>query len=297
MSQAKENVMKRAALILMTTLALPGWIAAQTTVDQRRPAAPDGIVEIENPAGSVKVVGWDKAEVWVKGTLAPGAELDLEGSDNRTEIEIEVESHPGPPSDIEVHVPAGSQVEVEGFNADIEVSGVTGTVEAETLNGGITQSGAAKEVSLASVNGTVEVTGARGLIEVEVVNGTVTIRDSSGQLDASTVNGELAVSGGPFAEAALESVAGDVKFQADLGAQGRLDVETVSGDAEIVVAADIQAEFSISTFSGEIGNELGVGTVQQDEYDPEKELSFSTGSGGARITVETLSGNVNIRKR
>ncbi len=289
--------MKRAALILMTTLAMPAWLAAQATVDQRRPAAPDGIVEIENPAGSVKVVGWDKAEVWVKGTLAPDAELDFGGSDKRTEIEIEVENHPGAPSDIEVHVPAGSQVEVEGFNADIEVSGVTGTVEAETLHGGITQTGAAREVSLASVNGTVDVTGARGLIQVEVVNGTVAIRDSSGQLEASTVNGELVVAGGPFEKAALESVAGGVRFEADLGAQGRLDVETVSGAAEVFVAANLKADFSISSFSGEIGNELGMGTVEQQDFLPAKELSFSTGSGGARITVETLSGTVNIRKR
>lgn len=289
--------MKRAALILTTILALPAWLAAQSTVDQRRPAARDGIVEIENPSGSIKVVGWDKAEVWVKGTLAPDAKLDFEGSEKRTEIEVEVEDHPGGPSDIEVHVPAGSKVEVEGFNADIEISGVTGTVEAETLNGAITHAGATREVTLESVNGTVEVTGTSGLIQVEVVNGTVAIRDSSGELEASTVNGELVVSGGPFDEAALESVAGDVRFEADLGAQGRLDVETVSGAAEVFVDPSIKADFTITTFSGEIGNELGLGTVEQDEYTPAKELSFSTGSGGARIKVETLSGAANIRKR
>jgi DUF4097 and DUF4098 domain-containing protein YvlB len=289
--------MKRSALILMTILALPAGLAAQTPVDARRPAAPDGIVEIENPSGSIRVVGWDKAEVWVQGTLAPDAELDFGGSEKRTDIEVEVEDHPGAPSDIEVHVPAGSHVEVEGFHADIEVRGVTGTVEAETLNGGIIQSGGAREVTLASVHGSVEVAGASGLIQVEVVNGTVTIRESSGGLEASTVNGELVVAGGPFEKAALESVAGDVRFEADLGAQGRLDVETVSGTAEIFVASNIKADFSISTFSGEIENELGVGTVEQQEYLPAKELSFSTGSGGARITVETLSGSVNIRKR
>ena len=39
---------------------------AQTTVDQKRPAAPDGTVSIEKMAGSVKVTGWDKAEVQVR---------------------------------------------------------------------------------------------------------------------------------------------------------------------------------------------------------------------------------------
>ena len=194
-------------------------------------------------------------------------------------------------------MPAGSHVEIESFDADIDVSGVTGSIEAETMNGGISQSGAAKEISLQSANGSVEVSGARGRIQVEVVNGTVTVEDSSGHLEASAVNGELVVTGGPFERAALESLAGGVRFDADLAAQGRLDIETVSGTAEIFVAPNIKADFSVSTFAGEIGNDLGVGTVQKEEFMTAKELSFSTGSGWARITVETLSGSIHIRKR
>ena len=52
--------MKRAALVLATVLAVPAWLGAQTPVDQKRPASPDGTVRIENMAGSVKVTGWDK---------------------------------------------------------------------------------------------------------------------------------------------------------------------------------------------------------------------------------------------
>jgi DUF4097 and DUF4098 domain-containing protein YvlB len=297
MSKEEENVMKHAALALMSIMIVPAWLAAQTPVDERRPAAPNGTVEIENMFGSIKVVGWDQAEVRVTGTLAPDAELEIDGAEQHIGIEVDVEEHTDATSDLEVHVPSGSQVEIEGVNAEIEVSGVTGTVEAETVNGGISLHGAAKDVSLQSVNGAVDVNGARGRIEVEVVDGSVTIQDASGEIEASTVNGEVIVGGGPFERAALESVAGAVSFKADLAAGGRLDVETVSGSAEIYVPASIAADFAITTFSGEINNELGIGTVEQQEYVPAKELSFSTGSGGARITVDTLSGSVHIRKR
>jgi hypothetical protein len=298
MSRKKENAMKRAALALMSIMIIPAWLAAQTPVDERRPAAADGTVEIENLFGSVKVIGWDKAEVQVTGTLAADAELEFGGAEKHIGIEVEVEGHADAgTSDLEVHVPSGSHVEIEGVHAEIEVSGVIGSVEAETINGGITLRGAAKEVSLQSVNGAVDVSGPRGRTEIEVVNGSVTIQDASGHVEASTVNGEVIVGGGPFEKAALESVAGSVSFKADLAAMGRLDVETVSGSVEILVPANIKADFSISTFSGEIENDLGVGTVQQQEYIPAKELSFSTGSGGARITVDTLSGSVHIRKR
>ena len=96
--------MKRAALILVTILVLPGWLVAQNTVDQKRPAASDAVVNIENMAGSVKVTGWDRAEVQVKGTLDPDATLDLGGSEKRILVEVQVEGNPmSARSDIEVY--------------------------------------------------------------------------------------------------------------------------------------------------------------------------------------------------
>jgi DUF4097 and DUF4098 domain-containing protein YvlB len=292
-------VMKRSALTVMAILAAPAWLVAQTPVDERRDAAADGVVEIENLAGSVKVVGWAETAVRVTGTLAAGAELDFQASGERTQIEVEVDDD-NPieaVSDLEVHVPAGSHVEIGGVRLDIEVAGVTGSVEAETVDGSILHTGAAKEVALQSVTGTVDVTDARGLIQAETVNGAIHIRSSSGQLEAATVNGELVVTDGPFDRVALESVAGTVRYEADLTAQARLDVETVSGSVEIFVASDINVDVSISTFSGGIDSEFDIGTIEQESFLPAKELTFSTGAGGARITVETLSGRVHLRKR
>ena len=53
----------------------------------------------------------------------------------------------------------------------------------------------------------------------------------------------------------------------------------------------------MSTFSGAITNELGPAAEKSSKWTPAEGALFTTGSGGARITVETLSGAVNIRKR
>ena len=291
--------MKRAALVLAAVLAGPAWLAAQSPVDQKRPAAPDAKVSIENMSGSVKVTGWDRAEVQVKGTLGEGAELSFDGPEKDLQIEVEAE-HGNPmeiKSDLEVFVPAGSSVSIEGFQATISVAGVTGAVSAETVNGSITQAGAAKSVELESVNGSIDVTKATGRVQAEAVNGTVTVRDASGELDASTVNGKVLVTGGSFDQARLESVAGGVRFEAGLSARATLSVESVSGTVDLFLPAALGAEFSVSTFSGDIVNELGPAAEKTSKWTPGKELSFTSGSGGARITVETLSGNVNIRKK
>jgi DUF4097 and DUF4098 domain-containing protein YvlB len=295
----RSKTMKRAALVLAAVLAGPVWLAAQTPVDQKRPAAPEAKVSIENMSGSVKVTGWGQAEVQVKGTVGDRGELRFDGSEQQLQIEVEAD-HGNPmgiKSDLEVFVPAGSSVSIEGFQATISVAGVTGSVSAETVNGSITQAGAAKDVELQSVNGTIEVTKAGGRIVAEAVNGTVTVRDASGDLKASTVNGTLLVTGGSFERAQLESVSGGVRFEAGLSARSTLGVESVSGTVDLLLPAALGAEFSVSTFSGDIVNELGPPAEKASPWAPGKELSFTSGSGGARITVETLSGAVNIRKK
>lgn len=268
-------------------------------VDEKRPAAPDGTVSIENLSGSVKVTGWQRGEVEVKGTLGHGAELDFGGTERRTRVEVDVEQgNPiGVASDLEVLVPAGSSVSIEGFNATITVAGVTGTVSAETVEGSITHSGAAKEVRLQSVNGAVETVRAAGRVHVEAVNGTVTVRDGSGELEASTVNGKLTVASGSFERARLETVSGPVRFEAAIAPKGTLAVETVSGGIDLFFPAGFAADFTVSSFNGPITNELGPAAEKQGDWMPGKQLSFTSGAGGAHVSIETLSGAVNIRKR
>lgn len=290
--------MKPAAVVLASVLFAPAWLAAQTTVDETRKAAPDGSVSIENMAGSVKVTGWNKAEVQVRGTVGDGGELSFESTGKRVHIEIEADHNPmGIKSDLEIFVPASSSVDIEGFQASISISGVTGSVTAETVNGSITHAGASKHVELQSVNGGIEVSNASGRIQAEAVNAGVVVRDSSGDLEASTVNGKLHVIGGSYDRAELESVAGTVRFEAALSGRATLSVETVSAPVELLLPASIGAEFSVSSFSGRITNELGPAAEKRGKWTPQTELAFTTGAGGVQVTIETLSGSIAIRKR
>jgi DUF4097 and DUF4098 domain-containing protein YvlB len=268
----RSKTMKRAALVLAAVL-VPAWLAAQTPVDQKRPAAPDAKVSIENMSCSVKVTGWDRAEVQVKGTVGSGGELSFDGSEKALQIEVEAE-HGNPmgiKSDLEVFVPTGASVSIEGFQATISVAGVTGSVSAETVNGSITQAGAAKGVELESVNGAIEVTKATGRVRAGAVNGTVTVRDASGELEASTVNGKVLVTGGSFDRAALESVSGGVRFEAGLSARATLSVDSVSGTVDLLLPAGLGAEFKVSSFCGDIVNELGPAAEKTSKRTPGKE--------------------------
>ena len=278
---------------------LPRPAAAQQKVEARRNASADALVEIENPAGSIRVIGWERGEVMVTGDLGLGASgLDFTGSGSRIRVGVDTERNPhGVVSSLEVHVPAKSRLQIESFAGSITVEGVSGTVTAETVNGSITVSGQAREISAESVNGAVQVSGASTHTKAESVNGSVNVRGASGDLEASTVNGQLEVSGGSFQRAHLETVSGSLSFEGALASGATLEAETVSGSVTIALPAAVAADFSISTFSGSVQNAFGPPATRVSEHTPEKELEFSTGGGGARVSIHTLSGSVTLRKR
>ena len=278
---------------------VPRPAAAQQKVEARRSASADALDEIENPAGSVRVIGWDRNEVMVTGDLGPGASgLDFTGKGSRIRVGVDTEHNPhGVISSLEVHVPARSRLQVESFAGSITVSDVSGTVSAETVNGSITISGQAREIAAESVNGSVQVAAASTHTKAESVNGSVTVRGASGDLDASTVNGRLEVNGGSFQRAHLETVSGSLSFEGGLSSGASLDAETVSGSVTIALPAAVAADFSISTFSGSVENAFGPAATRVSEHTPEKELEFSTGEGGASVSIHTLSGSITLRKR
>jgi DUF4097 and DUF4098 domain-containing protein YvlB len=284
---------------LIATLVLAGFAAttaAQTKVDERRPAAPDGTVEIENPAGAIRVVGWDKAEVAVTGTLGVGADgIEVAGKPAR--VRVEVRATPDVKSEIEVKVPAGSRVEVESIAASLSVTGVTGVLNAQTVSGGIAVAGGTKEAHVQTVSGAIELSGACPKVYTHSVSGQVVVKGASGEIDAATVSGQLTVTDGKFGSVKLGTVSGRLLFDADLAASGRLGASSVSGAVTLVLPAAVSAEFSVTSFSGEILNELGPEAKRAAPFLPSKELKFSTGTGGARVSVETVSGSVSLKKK
>ena len=126
----------------------------------------------------------------------------------------------------------------------------------------------------------------------------MTIRGARGDLEANTVNGELrVVGGGLFERAHLETVSGAIRFEGGLAAHAELDAQTVSGPIELILPPGIAADFTVSTFSGDINTDFAATLYRTGRHSREKELTFSTGGGGAKVVIETLSGSISLRKR
>lgn len=249
------------ALIVIST----AW--AGRSIHEVRSASPDGVVEIESLAGSIRIIGWDRNEVEVTGDLGgPKQELEIEGEGDRIKIEIilprgryrNIEG-----ADLEIKVPRASRVEVESISADIEASELNGRLELETVSGNITVNGGEPE-----------------------------------ELELASVSGDIRVeSGGMLKEGSFETVSGNIMSSTDFDSRGSFSFESVSGNLELRVPAGANAFFEVSTFSGSIRNELGPEAERSNSILPSQELEFTLGSGGARISLQAFSGKVKILKQ
>ncbi|MEW6339045.1 MAG: DUF4097 family beta strand repeat-containing protein [Acidobacteriota bacterium] len=290
---------RKLAVAVMVAAAAGSWAAAQTQLNERKAAAPDGAVEISNVSGSVRVIGWDRGEVEVTGTLGRGSErLEFSGAPGRTVVKVILprHAHDVDGSDLTVRVPAGSRLEVDTVSADVEADGLRAEVEVETVSGTIRVAEGPSGVRAASVSGDVEVAAA-GPVRAKSVSGTITVRGASRTFEAASVSGAIRATVGTVESAELETTSGSIRFEGDVAKNGRLEAKTMSGSAVVTLPASLGAEYTVKTFSGDIDNELGPAARRTSEYGPGRELDFTTGDGGARVRVTSFSGSVTLRKR
>lgn len=285
--------------LLTVVLALPA-AAEERAVKESGSASADGLVMVENVTGSVTVVGWNKNEISLEGTLSGDIEeLQFETGSNKSRIKvvwpkkkknIEGEAH------LTINIPAGSSLEVECVSAEVEVSGVTGEVEASSISGDVTVTGECEEVEAESISGDVFIDGGAPEVEIASISGRVKARGDISEVDAQSVSGSIDLEFERFLSLNVESVAGDADVKGDLDGDGDFSFDLHSGDLTLTVPGNVSADFEVETFSGEIDNGFGQKSRKTSKYAPGRELEFINGDGDARVRINTFSGDVVIRK-
>ena len=225
--------MRRTLTLVFVVTAALGAVA-DTDVDLTKAALPDGQVDIENVAGSVEVIGWDRPEIRVHGTLGEDVErLKFDVVDRRTEVKVivpkrkkrHIESY------LTIHVPQGSRLDVETVSAGIDVDNVQGDqLDIESVSGRIDMDNVqGDQLNIESVSGRVRVAQTRGEIDAESVSGSITLSDTRGPVNVETVSGKVVVSGTPPSVDA-QSVSGRIEIE---GVTESIETETVSGRVNV----------------------------------------------------------------
>jgi len=295
-----KNPIRLCALAL---LASPWSLAyAATSVDEHRPANPQGAVEIDNVAGLIDVQGWDKSEVAVTGTIGKDVErVDVTGDGNRTSIRVllpkgmhwnmnEGEAH------LVIHVPTNSSVSASMVSSDLKISAVHGALELRTVSGNISGDGGG-DLRANDVSGDIRFTAmAAKRIEVKAISGSIVLTGGNTDIEATTVSGDVRLTLGTVSHARFKSVSGGLSATLAAAADAQIDGESVSGDIRLNFAGEPAADFDVQTLSGDIENCFGPKPVEP-RHGPGKRLTFKTGDTSARVHLTSNSGEVRLCTR
>jgi Putative adhesin len=294
----------RIALLSAATLAVLAQAAsAEQNFNKRSPVAADATVDVSNVQGSVEVTAWDRNEVQLTALLESDKDrLEYEATDKLVRVKVHRPDHRYHDDDdatLTLNVPKGVRLIVDTISADIAVNGVRGEQRLETVSGEVETMSYDQPVSLHSVSGDISLKGSGGKARVttESVSGSTTLNGIRGGYDGQTVSGTISANVSVAERLHVEAVSGDVEIQADLTPTARVELESVSGTLSLVMKPPVHAEFEIESFSGDIDSCFGTKAHDKSKYGPGSELNFTQGNGGARVMIESLSGDISICDR
>lgn len=288
------------ACVLAALIAAPAEAARR--IDQTAEAHPKGEVEIANTAGEIRVTGWDREQVQVRGELGSAAEeLRFVSEGRRTEISVILPkgSHRGGAADLDVKVPEGSRVAIQGVSADVYVRAVRGALRIETVSGQIDAEVFEEDIEARTISGEVRLRGhdEPGLLVLNTVSGDGEITGVRGELVVHSVTGDLDIKSADLERARLRTTNGDIDLSTGLAEGARFDMEAINGDLRLDIIDEVNAEFDIETFNGSINNAFGPEAEAVSRYTPGKSLRFTEGDGDARVRIKTLNGTISLRRR
>lgn len=296
---------------------------AAESVNENLQVAKNEKIYIENMRGEVEIVANSENRFKVSGTLDEKAEgYELDSKNGFTSFKVKMpnmrnygdwDDQANEGSRLKIEVPFGTELEFQGVNANVRVSGVQGSaristvngsvygeklqkfIQLETVNGEITSLNNDGRISLTTVNGEIEDSGSKGRLNIEAVNGSIDTSSAASEVSVSVVNGEADLELTNVQQLTMSSVNGSLDAELKGSLAPRVEVSTVSGNASLKLDKAINAKFNlVANAGGSIKNELTSHKADKAKYGPRRSLEFSTGKGEGSVEMNTVSGSLKL---
>ena len=287
------------ALVATTAGAQQGrYYDDRSSIDTTFAFSRDGLVDASQISGDITVSTWDRSDIRVRAYAERGRVVaDL----SRAQVRLRVEGDRGRNSGIgdsrfEITVPRGTRVLAASVSGDVRVSGTQAEVEVRSTSGGASVRESAGLTSVTSVSGDVTVSSVNGDLTVRTVSGDLNVRDVQGDVRANTVSGEVSLQGLRSRNVTAKTTSGEIAFDGQLFRDGRYEFTSHSGDVTLLMPDATGVDLSLRTFSGELESDFPVTLGGRGTSVSSRSMDFSLSGGGARVSVETFSGDVLLRR-
>jgi hypothetical protein len=271
-------------------IALALLLILQPPIERRQALTPGAGVKIFMPAGHVRLIGWDKDTLVVRGTVARGSTFYYGAYHSGVKISVDPDSGS---ATLDVYVPRSSLVSVKAVSADIDATDVSGWFYAVSSH--IRIHGTVKNLEAESISGDVDLAVTAPWIRARTGQGRLTIGGEVDDVSASTINGAIDITTQGLERTRVSTVNGEVKFAGNPGTRGLVDIDDYAGSVDLTLAARMGGECDITTISGSILSEIPSVRPVAGSSGRGQSLVLAIGHGAAHVTVRTFKGDVRVR--
>ncbi|HMI30402.1 MAG TPA: DUF4097 family beta strand repeat-containing protein [Candidatus Limnocylindrales bacterium] len=276
--------------LLLAGVAVGGVASRAEGAEVRRvserliPFPPGGEVRIEDKNGRITVEGWSRNEVRIQATRVVRAEGNAKAEELMKELKSEVEVRNGR-IDIMSRFPRRRE--------SIGIWDILGRKVASLQINYYVQVPTKTDLVLETSNGEVRIHGLEGQLDAKTTNGDMRVGEVKGDVTLNTTNGEIeltGVSGGATAVTTNGSVVADVR---GVSPKGGIELGTTNGNVEAYFPGTLKATLEATTTNGRVSI---VFPVAVEGTTSSKSIRGTINGGGAKITLSTTNGNVDVRR-
>lgn len=174
-------------------------------------------------------------------------------------------------SDVAAKV-ASADVETTGLLGSLRLASASGDLTGEDFTGDVSIRNAAGEVTVGAVGGSLSMNTASGSAHAVRVARDVRMKAASGDLDVADAGGSVRG----------HNASGDIRV--GRASAGRIDVQSASGSVSVGVADGVGVWMDLRSFSGEVTSDLPVADAQ-----PERGCALE-------IRAQSMSGDVRVHR-
>lgn len=213
-------------------------------------------------------------------------------------------------ADLEIAVPAGTDLKVHVLGGEMIAAGVEGTFLLDGTASPVRAKGVKGDLTVDTGSGDVEVDSGRGMLSVDTGSGSVMVLNQlGGRLHVDTGSGEVRVADAKADDVLVDTGSGAVTMRDITGRSIKVDtgsgsvllelavspedvlVDTGSGGVTLGVPADFSARYAVETGSGDIEIDVPHSSSQHSR----DEARGRIGDGRGQVRIDTGSGSVRIR--
>jgi len=203
------------------------------------------------------------------------------------------------PRDTEVNVTAASGAQtIRGVRGPVKVNAASGAIRVEkidldaqltTASGSISATDIGNDVRVSTASGSVSISDAKGDVRVNALAGVIRVAKPGGRVEADTMSGAVEIQGAAN-NVKSHAASGRVSIQGNPGADSYWELKTVSGGVQLKVPTTANFHLSAEAVSGEIRTDIPIVIEEQGKHS----LRAHLGSGGGRVEVHTVSGEIRV---